>query len=450
MSEHFWDDPVIILYLLLVIHISDNLWAIYLLLREIHVVYKVQMVPDLIRPYLPQELFEKMRLHKLHKGWFTIVNTMVMVIIMGVLELYFGLYSWLWDVATQCAVAQWMKHEVIVSLIFVFILSIYFWIKSLPGAIYEKLCIPSLHNRQKSSVAAIIVKVIVDIIVGILVTTMMVVALVYLTLWLGVFTALGLYLQSLIITFGLMIIIPFLIDPFLGKRVTLENTNLRTELDNLTKKVEFPSHQVVIIKVHDPSIGSNAFFYGFGCLKRIIIFDGLLLNRGKRDVSDLPPEEIGKGLRDEQVVAVVCHELGHWSHGHFCKTVVTFQVYLIVMLILFTITFSHGPIYEAVGFAPGVQPIIVGFFIIFGFVLTPYLTMANFVMLSLGRCYEYQADKFAFRLGYARELRTALLKLYADNLVFPVTDRCYSSWHDSHPTMIDRLERLDSLLNYGS
>ncbi|KAH8401093.1 hypothetical protein KR009_003019 [Drosophila setifemur] len=445
MSAYFWDDPVVILYLLIAFLVLDNLWAVYLLMREILLVYRVNRVPEVISPYLPQDVYNKMRIYKIHKSWFIIVNTLIMVVVLGVLELYLGLYPLLWELATLCAFTEWMQHEACVSVLFVLMLSVYLWMKSLPGVLYEKMCIRSLHSRAKPSLLARICKFVIDFFLGLVITISVVVGVVFLVIWIGPFTPLALYAQSLVLTIGLILVIPFAIDPFVGKRVQLENSSLRSELESLTRRVGFPMQQVHIIRVHDPNMGSNAFFYGFGCLKRIVIFDTLLLNRGRRDLSDLLPEEVGKGLRDDQVIAVVAHELGHWKSGHFYKAIITFQVHLILTLTLFAFAFPHGPIYQAVGFASGLQPTIVGFFIIFGFVLTPYMTLANFFMLSLTRTYEFQADKFAFRLGFGGNLRHALLQLYADNLAFPLSDKCYSRWNHTHPTMLDRLDRLEQL-----
>ncbi|KAH8347889.1 hypothetical protein KR084_002100 [Drosophila pseudotakahashii] len=445
MSAYFWDDPTAILFIIIAFLVLDNLWAVYLLLRDILLTYKTNRVPSVISPYLPQELYDKMRVYKIHKGWLTIVNTLLTVVIMGVLELYFGFYAWLYGMAAKCALAKWMEHEACVSVLFVLFLSVYFSLKNVPAMIYEKCFIKSLQPRAKQSWWFRICHFVVDLILGTVVTIAVVVALVYMFIGLGPYAPLGLYAQSLILTVVILLLIPFLIDPFVGKRVRLENSNLRTQLEYLTRQVGFPMHQVRIIRVHDPNMGSNAFFYGCCCLKRIVIFDTLLLNRGKQDLTQLSPEELGRGLTDPQVTAVVAHELGHWRHGHFYKAILAFQLHLILTLVLFAFIFAHGPIYQAVGFAPGLQPIVIGCLIIFGFVLTPYMTLANFSMLSMTRCFEYQADRFAYRLGYAGELRQALLKLYADNMAFPVSDPCYSSWNHTHPTMLDRLDRLEEI-----
>ncbi|EDW73655.1 uncharacterized protein Dwil_GK19570 [Drosophila willistoni] len=445
MSANFWNDPDHLLHIIITILIVDNLWSLYLLLREIRMVYRVVEVPEVISPYLPQELFERMRKYKLHKSWFTVVNTLVFVITIGVIELYFGFYGWLWNLATKCAVAPWMEHETVVSILFILFLSTYMTIKALPGHLYETYCIPSVQTKYYPPLGKRILKEVIEIILWLMVMIVLVLAIVYSFIAFGNYALLGMYLLSIVFTIILILIVPFLIDPCIGHRVPLEESALRTEMERLTEAVGFPIEQVHIIQVNDPNTGSNAFFYGCCCLKRIVIFDTLLLNRGQRNTSDLLPHEVGKGLRDNQVIAVVSHELGHWMHGHFYRAIILFKIHILLTFLLFALCFSHGPIYQAMGFEPGVQPIIVGFVVMFGFVLTPYTTLANFVLLTNTRHFEYQADSFAYELGYDRDLREALLKLYADNLTYPITDPCYSCWNHTHPTILDRLERLESL-----
>ncbi|EDX07433.1 GD25505 [Drosophila simulans] len=102
MSAYFWDDPLAILYIIIAFLVLENLWGVYLMLRDIHVAYKTQQVPNVISPYLPQELYDKMRVYKIHKGWFTIVHNLFTAVILGVMELYFGFYAWLYGVAGKC------------------------------------------------------------------------------------------------------------------------------------------------------------------------------------------------------------------------------------------------------------------------------------------------------------------------------------------------------------
>ncbi|XP_034479453.1 CAAX prenyl protease 1 homolog [Drosophila innubila] len=443
MFALIWNDPDRILFILLGILIVDNLWSIYLMLREILIVHRVTEVPDLLRPYLSRELFDSMRTYKLHKSWLFIGNTLFMVVFCGCLELYFGFYAFVWNLANMMAFAKWMQHELVISIIFACILNVYLVIKSVPGRFYEKYCITSLVKRHPQKWYVYILGFLLDTILSFALLVIMVVLFIYIVKYLGQYAFLGLYALAMLLTVFIILMLPYFIDPFVGKRVPLQNESLKAELERLTARVGFPMQQVHIIRVRDPSTGSNAFFYGSCCLKRIVIFDTLLYNRGLQNHVQLPAEEMGKGLRDPQVVAVVAHELGHWKYGHFYKAIIMFKTHLLLTLFLFSLFFPHGPLYQAVGFECGLQPTIVGFLIVFGYVLAPYFTLSNVLMLSVTRQFEYQADKFASQLGHAGNLRLALLKLYADNLSFPISDECYSIWHHTHPTMLHRLARLD-------
>ncbi|XP_030383723.1 CAAX prenyl protease 1 homolog [Scaptodrosophila lebanonensis] len=445
MSAYFWNNPTTILFAILAVLILDNLWSMYLLLREIAVVTETRKVPDVLRQYLPQEIFNRMRAYKLHKSWFSLVNTFIFVLVFGCLELFFGFYAVVWYVASKCAFAKWMQQELFISVIYVLLLGIYLTLKALPGALYERFCIPKLHKRRKVSLARRICGEICDTVVAVVTIVLVVMVIVSLCLALGIYSFVGLFCLSCVMTVLLILLMPVIIIPCIGKRVPFENMPLKADLEKLTESIGFPFRQVYLIKVNDPNTGSNAFFYGSCCLKRIVIFDTVLYNRGLKDTSLLEPDQIGKGLINSQVVAVVAHELGHWHHGHFYKAIIMFKVHVLITLLLFGICYPHGPIYQAVGFEKGVQPVLAGFIIIFGFVLTPYMTFSNFFMLSVTRYFEYQADEFAFELGYARDLRHALLKLYADNLSFPISDSCYASWRHTHPTMLDRLRTLEEL-----
>ena len=64
-------------------------------------------------------------------------------------------------------------------------------------------------------------------------------------------------------------------------------------------------------------------------------------------------------------------------------------------------------------------------------------------MTALSRRFEFQADAFAKQLKKAEYLKSALVKLYIDNLSFPISDWLYSTWHYSHPQLIERLRALN-------
>lgn len=153
-------------------------------------------------------------------------------------------------------------------------------------------------------------------------------------------------------------------------------------------------------------------------------------------------QEVGKGCKDEEVLAVLAHELGHWKLGHVTKNIIFMQFHLLLMFATFAYLFKYDPLYQAIGFRSGDRPVLVGLLLILSYVLGPYNALINFFMTIVSRTFEYQADAFAKELGYSKELAKALIKLNIDNLGFPVYDWMYSAWNHSHPTLLQRLARL--------
>jgi len=85
------------------------------------------------------------------------------------------------------------------------------------------------------------------------------------------------------------------------------------------------------------SAHSNAYFYGFFNNKRIVLYDTLL--KDSKDIMNNKTvieenalgdkiEEKGKGMNDEEILAVLGHELGHWKLNHIVFYLIISQVFL--------------------------------------------------------------------------------------------------------------------------
>ena len=97
-------------------------------------------------------------------------------------------------------------------------------------------------------------------------------------------------------------IYPIAILPLFNKLSPLEEGPLKTGVEALAKRLKFPLTELHVIDGSKRSAHSNAYFYGLPWKKHIVIYDTL----------------IEKG-ETEEVVAVLSHELGHWSLGHTTK-----------------------------------------------------------------------------------------------------------------------------------
>ena len=60
----------------------------------------------------------------------------------------------------------------------------------------------------------------------------------------------------------------------------------------------------------------------------------------------------------------------------------------------------------------------------------------------LSRRHEYQADRYAAENASARDLVSALIKLYRDNAATLTPDPLHSMFYDSHPPAVARIARL--------
>ncbi|EPS36425.1 hypothetical protein H072_10056 [Dactylellina haptotyla CBS 200.50] len=218
-------------------------------------------------------------------------------------------------------------------------------------------------------------------------------------------------------------IYPIFILPLFNKLEPLEPGTLKTEVEALADKLKFPLKKLYVIDGSKRSAHSNAYFYGLPWAKHIVIYDTLI-----------------EKSETEEVVAVLAHELGHWSLGHTTKLFGIAQFHMFYIFSLFSVFINNRSLYRSFGFYNS-QPIIIGF-ILFSDVLTPMDTIIKFFLNLLTRTYEYQADKFAMNLGYSDMLAKSLIKLQVQNLSTMDADWAYSSYHYTHPILTERLGAL--------
>ena len=235
-----------------------------------------------------------------------------------------------------------------------------------------------------------------------------------------------------------MAVFPTLIAPLFNRYDPLPDGPLRTKIEGLARRVGFPLRQLYVVDGSRRSAHSNAYMYGFGRHKRIVLYDTLLAQAGS----------------DEDVVGVLAHELGHWKLGHTLRIFLASQAILVAQLALFTLVRGCGPLYASFGFAgrafgdaqagDGTFPLVVGL-ALFGYLVAPLDHVLSLAQNGVSRRFEFEADAFGFSLGYRDNLKAALVKLQEENASAMNVDPLYSWYHHSHPTLPERLAALDAL-----
>jgi len=170
-------------------------------------------------------------------------------------------------------------------------------------------------------------------------------------------------------------IYPIVIVPIFNKLTPLQDGSLKKAIDGLAGRLKFPLTELQVIDGSKRSSHSNAYFTGLPWKKKIVLFDTLIEQQ-----------------TEEQVVAVLAHELGHWNLGHTTKLIAINSVHLFFLFSLFSAFVHNKQMFAEFGFENEL-PIIIGFFL-FSEVLTPSECILQFAMNTLTRKFEYEAGLF--------------------------------------------------------
>jgi len=213
-----------------------------------------------------------------------------------------------------------------------------------------------------------------------------------------------------------------IIVPIFNKQTKLEEGNLKNDIEKYSKKVGFDLSNIFVIDGSKRSTKANAYFSGFGKLKRVTLYD-TLINK----------------LNDNQIVAVIAHEIGHYKKNHIIFNI-TFSIIQTGLMLYILSLLINMPIFSQ---ALGIQnhSFHIGL-ITFSFLYTPVSEILSLVNNIFSRKFEFQADNYAKQTFESKYLIEALKILSKDSLSNLTPHPKYVWWHYSHPTLAQRINRL--------
>ncbi len=226
--------------------------------------------------------------------------------------------------------------------------------------------------------------------------------------------------------FLVMILFPTVIAPWFNKFVPLEEGALKARIEALLARCGFRSSGLFVMDGSKRSSHGNAYFTGFGAAKRIVFFDTLITR-----------------LAEGEVEAVLAHELGHFKRRHIWKRMgVTFALSLGFFALLGWLA-TQPWFYQGLGVSPSLIAANDALALVLFMLALPVFT---FLFAPIGswasRKHEFEADAFAAEQTDARDLVSALVKLYQDNAATLTPDPVYSAFYDSHPPAAVRVAHL--------
>jgi STE24 endopeptidase len=234
-----------------------------------------------------------------------------------------------------------------------------------------------------------------------------------------------LYAWGLITLFSVIINLFYseLIVPMFNKQIPLPEGSLRTLIENFSQKTGFKLKNIYIIDGSKRSTKANAYFSGFGPKKRIVLYDTLQ-----------------KELSEEEIVAVLAHEIGHYKKKHVLLNLI-FSVFVTgLMLFLLSVVVNSPSLSQALGsqnasFHLGL--------IVFGILYSPLSLIIGLLTNYVSRKNEFAADRFVKENFKPEVLAAALKKLSVKNLSNMMPHPAYVFFHYSHPPLLGRLEKLE-------
>jgi STE24 endopeptidase len=379
---------------------------------------------------LPQELtdvyeheeYEKSQEYKKTNFKFGLISSTFSFI--GILVfLYFQGFAIVDELARNYA-----ENQILVALFFFGIITVASEILSLPFSIYGTFVIEEKFGFNKTTVQTFIF----DKIKGYFLTAILgggILSLIILCYdWAGANFWWYVWILITAISLFMNMFYAKLLVPLFNKQTALEEGELKNKISDYAATVGFQLDKVFVIDGSKRSTKANAYFSGFGSEKRVTLYDTLI-----------------EQLSEEEIVAVLAHEVGHYKRKHIVYNLIAGAVTTGFTLWLFSLFVDSNLLSEALGVA---APSFHIGLVAFGLLYSPISTLTGIIMSLLSRRFEYQADYYA-KDTYKKEPLISGLKTLSKTSLSNLTPHpAYVWFYFSHPSLQQRIAAMDSDIVY--
>lgn len=291
--------------------IAQYVFESFLSLRQYRVL-QLKKPPKSLEGEVSQEVFDKSQAYGRAKAELGLVTSLLGQV-QSYAIIYYDVLPKLWTI-TGIWLSQYVPAsyagEIAHTLIFLFTFNIISMVLELPISYYSNFILEEKFGFNKQTIRLWVV----DKIKG--QALMIVLGAPLLSGFLAIIQKTGnsfffyLWLFAIGVQVFAITIYPIAILPLFNKLSPLEEGPLKIGVESLAKRLSFPLKELHVIDGSKRSAHSNAYFYGLPWKKHIVIYDTLI-----------------EQSETEEVVAVLSHELGHWSLGHTTKIFAIAQVF---------------------------------------------------------------------------------------------------------------------------
>lgn len=376
-------------------------------------------VPDLpkeLEGIFDEEEYRKSQLYKRDNTRFSFISSSFSLLLMG-LMFFLGGFGWL-----DSLLSAHISNYILFVLSFFGILALASDILTTPFDLYSTFVIEEKYGFNRTTTKTYIL----DKLKGWLLGSIIGGGLLALITWIYMLTGSWFWLIVLgVVTLFSVFMNMFysnLIVPLFNKQTALEEGSLRSKIEDFATKAEFRLDNIYMMDGSKRSSKANAYFTGLGPKKRIVLFDTL--------VNDLSEEEI---------VAVLAHEVGHNKKKHTTTGLVLSFLQTALTLYLFSLFVGVDGFAQALGGSGASFHLGL---IAFGILYSPISTLLGLGTNLISRRNEYQADRFAREKYNADDLINALKVLSKTNLSNLTPHPAYVFFHYSHPPLLQRIRAM--------
>lgn len=293
----------------------------------------------------------------------------------------------------------------------------------LPFSLYRTFRLEAKYGFNTMTVRLWLTDLLKSLAIGTVITTIVVLAALAIVQASPAWWWLWVWLFLLCFGIFLMYLAPVVIEPLFFKFEPLSVEGLEDRIKAVMAKAGLTVTRVFQVDASRRSRHSNAYFTGIGKVKRIVLFDTLLMQ--------MTPDEI---------VAVLAHEVGHWKKRHVLKRIIWTQASSFAGLFIASRLVAGDTLPDLLNFGP---LSLYAKFVILGFMGSLILFPLTPVFSALSRKHERESDRFARELtGMPGAMASALVKLSKENLANLHPHPLYAKFYYSHPPVVERIREL--------
>ncbi|SFF71975.1 STE24 endopeptidase [Salegentibacter agarivorans] len=407
-------NPQTLFYIIIAIIIID--FIIDKILDTLNAKHFDDPIPQELSDVYNKDEYEKSQRYKKERYRFGIITSTFSVLLTLGFIIFDG-FAWVDDIARN-----FTDNAILVALIFFGIIMIGSDILTTPFSWYSTFVIEEKYGFNKTTKKTFFL----DKIKGWFMMIILGGGILALIVWFYQFAGNDFwwYAWILVAVFSIFINMFYakLIVPLFNKQSPLEEGSLRTKIETYAKSVGFTLDNIFIIDGSKRSTKANAYFSGFGKEKRITLFDTLV-----------------KDLEEEEIVAVLAHEVGHYKKNHIIVNLLASILTTGFTLWLLSLFVGSPALSQALGVE---EPSFHTGLIAFGILYSPISEITGLLMNYLSRKFEYQADNYAKNTYGAAPLISSLKKLTKNSLSNLTPHKAYVFMHYSHPTLLQRFRNL--------